>query len=80
MARGLLLKSFLTRQTWVWMLSQHRHHKESKMAILSHDILHSRLQRQMFKHLMLPLTQKENKKIALKDLLPAWSLQFSPHK
>lgn len=50
------------------------------MAILSRDILHSRLQRQMFKHLMLPLTQKENKEIALKDLLPAWSLQFSPHK
>lgn len=56
-----MLKSFLTRQTWFWMLSQHKHHNESKMAILSRDILHSFLQWQMFKHLMLSATYTERK-------------------
>lgn len=54
-------KSFLTRQTWFWMLSQLEHHNESKMAILSHDILHSFLQWQMFKRLMLSATSTERK-------------------
>lgn len=56
-----MLKSFLTRQTWFWMPSQHEHHNKSKMAILSHDISHSFLQWQMFQDLMLSATSMEGK-------------------
>lgn len=68
-----MLKLFLSRQTQFWMLSQHKHHNKSKTAILSHDIVHSFLQWQMFKHLMLSDTYTREKKFALKDLLPVWS-------